>query len=507
MNEQVFKLVIALLFLAGCESKKEVSMDLKIHVPEVKIKLDPHKMEDAFSMLIVSQIHRGLLRFDSQGNIVADFAEKWTESKDKLKYRFHLRKRTFSNGKPVTSKNVQMSFARLFYLEAGIAADVDYIKGATEFQKTKDISKLGIKPISDTEIEFELSQPSALFLKHIAVVDCAILPIENFDSELDLSATGAFSGPFKLLSITENRIFNLEKWRADELDSSAPPKSVKIFTTNDDSLKLAASGETDSLDREPVSAAKTAELQKLGWGAVPSEITSETFVILNPANIPLEARRYLFSLTDANKIVELIADKSFKAAFGLIPIGFSGVLSEKDVAPLKKESQGAYKGPKVSFKLDFEASSEAEKKSAEHLQKLWSSPKIEVVLNPLSKSDKLQRMFSKKSEAVIGRKGVDYPDGFSVLTYFKGKYSANYFHVNDPKIDQAIAESLLEFNQAKRDEDYKKIQIEILKHFTNIPLFFGSQASGLWSKKVKSVPSHPMGFHTMQLETIEMRAQ
>ncbi|MBK7962383.1 MAG: hypothetical protein IPK04_15075 [Bdellovibrionales bacterium] len=82
------------------------------------------------------------------------------------------------------------------------------------------------------------------------------------------------------MSISENRIFNLEKWRADELDSSAPPKSVKIFTTNDDSLKLAASGETDSLDREPVSAMKTAELQKLGWGAVPSEITSETFVIL-----------------------------------------------------------------------------------------------------------------------------------------------------------------------------------------------------------------------------------
>lgn len=507
MKELIFKLICALLFLVGCEPKKEVSVELKIHIPEVKINLDPHKMEDAFSMLIVSQIHRGLLRFDSHGSIVADLAEKWTESKDKLKYRFQLRKRTFSNGKPITSKNVQMSFARLFYLEAGIAADVDYIKGAAEFQKTKDVSKLGVKPVSDTEIEFELSQPSALFLKHIAVVDCAILPIENFDSKLDLSATGAFSGPFRLSSITEGKVFNLEKWRPDELDSATPPQRVKIFTTTEDSLKLASAGETDSLDREPVSAAKATDLQKMGWGAVPSEITSETFVILNPTNIPLEVRRYLFALTDANKVVELIGDKSFKAAFGLIPIGFSGVLSEKEVSQLKKESQGNYSGPKVSFKLDFEASSEAEKISAEHLQRLWSSPKIEVVLNPLSKSDKLQRMFSKKSEAVIGRKGVDYPDGFSVLTYFKGKYSANYFHVNDPQIDRSIAESLMEFDQEKREQKYKKIQIQILKHFTNIPLFFGSRASGLWSKKVKSVPSHPMGFHTMQLETIEMRAQ
>lgn len=82
MKEPVFKLVLALLFFAGCESKKEVSMELKIHVPEVKINLDPHKMEDAFSMLIVSQIHRGLLRFDSQGNIVAFLTPymMWTDS-------------------------------------------------------------------------------------------------------------------------------------------------------------------------------------------------------------------------------------------------------------------------------------------------------------------------------------------------------------------------------------------------------------------------------------------
>jgi uncharacterized protein YcfL len=44
VKEPVFKLVLALLFLVGCESKKEVNMELKIHVPEVKINLDPHKM-------------------------------------------------------------------------------------------------------------------------------------------------------------------------------------------------------------------------------------------------------------------------------------------------------------------------------------------------------------------------------------------------------------------------------------------------------------------------------
>lgn len=480
---------------------------LKINVPEVKINIDPHKMEDAFSMLIVSQVHRGLLRFDSQGNIVADLAQKWTVSPDKMKYRFQLRERNFSNGQPITSKNVIASFARLFFLESGIAADIDYIKGSLEFQKTKDISKLGIKAVNDKEVEFDLSQPSALFLKHIAVVDCAILPIERFDEEIDLTAKGAYSGPFRISEIKDGKEFYLEKWRKDELDSASPPKTVKIFSTSEESLKLAADGRTDSLDREPVDNKHTEELKQKGWGAVPSEITSETFVILNPNNIPLEARRYLYSRVDSKKVVDLIGDRSFKPAFGLIPIGMSGVLSESDILGLKNESAIEFKGPKVSFTLDYEQSSEAEKKTAEYLSEVWSSPKIQVKLNPLSKKDKLSRMFSKGSEAVIGRKGVDYPDGFSVLTYFKGKYQANYFHVNDPKIDGSIAEALKEFNQDKRDDEYRKIQVAILKHYTNIPLFFGSQASGLWSNKVKSVPSHPMGFHTMQLETIEMRHQ
>jgi ABC-type oligopeptide transport system substrate-binding subunit len=116
-------------------------------------------------------------------------------------------------------------------------------------------------------------------------------------------------------------------------------------------------------------------------------------------------------------------------------------------------------------------------------------------------------MFSKKAEATIGKKGTDYPDGYSVLTYFKGKYEANYFHVDDPAIDSAISSATREFNLGKRTEIYKNIQKQILRHFTNVPLYFGSQACGLWSPTVAAVTSHPLGFHTMPFESIEMRGR
>ena len=89
--------------------------------------------------------------------------------------------------------------------------------------------------------------------------------------------------------------------------------------------------------------------------------------------------------------------------------------------------------------------------------------------------------------------------------YFKGRYDANFFFVNDPEIDAKISRSVLEFDVLKRIELYREIQRDVLKLKTVIPLVFGSEASGLWSPKVKNAPSHPMGIHTMPLETVEMQ--
>ena len=130
-----------------------------------------------------------------------------------------------------------------------------------------------------------------------------------------------------------------------------------------------------------------------------------------------------------------------------------------------------------------------------------------VKLNPLSKGEKLQRLFGKKSQAIIARKAMDYPDGFSVLGYFKGKYESNYFYVDDKAVDTALLNVIQIADPEDRANAYKDIQKKILAHNTVIPLFFGSEASGLWSRRVKSVPSHPLGIHTLPLESVEMSVE
>lgn len=507
MTAQHFKTLILSLLAAttilGCTRKKEVPLEINVHHPKVQLHLDPHRMEDAYSMMILSQLYRGLLRFNSSGDVVADLAESWSESADRKSYKFKLRSATFSNGDTINARHVQMSFARIFILGAGIGADIDYIKGAKEFSKSKNIEDLGIKIISDNEVEFQLEHPSALFLKHVAVADCAIMPFLKIE---DLSnPPSAFSGPYKIEDQSEGGI-TLKKWRKDLLESAAPPQTIHFFPTTEDAIKLAREGRTDSLDRDFVGSSDREKFESLGWGSSPTELTGETFLILNPKFLSEDLRKYLFQKIDPAEIAKKLKEPQFSAAYGLIPTGFPGELSRSDVEVLRNPTP-TYSGPKKTIQFDFDPSSEVENKIAQTIKSAWTSKKITIELNPMTKAEKLDRMFSKESQVVLGRKGIDYPDGYSVLTYFKGKYDSNYFFVDDPEIDKSIGNSVGEFDSEKRTSLYRDIQVQVLKKFTVVPLIFGSQASGLWSSKIKKVPSHPMGYHTMPFETIEMRAQ
>ncbi len=154
---------------------------LRVALPNVNFVLDPHTMEDAYSMLLVLQIHRGLLRYSPSGEVVEDIAKSWSIDSTNTHYKIKLRQTQFSDGSPILARHVVNSFARLFLKNGSFSADLSYVKGSTDFRKTKDLSKLGIKALKDDEVLFELNHPSALFLKHLATVDAAVLKLESFE--------------------------------------------------------------------------------------------------------------------------------------------------------------------------------------------------------------------------------------------------------------------------------------------------------------------------------------
>jgi oligopeptide transport system substrate-binding protein len=504
MKKVSLNLIAVLMLLSmGC-TKMNKPESILINLPSLDLTIDPHKMEDAYSMTAIIQLYRGLFRYSPEGDLKADIAESWTESADHKIFSFTLNDQSFSDGSKITSKNVVMSFARIFYLGASIGADIDYIQGAKKFKKSHEISDLGITMVNERTVQFKLENPSALFFKHLATVDCAILPILKFDVELAQDDKLVASGPYKIIRRDSGSI-QLEKWRKDRLDSEKPPQKIVLFKADPSSIEnLLDEGKTDSLDDDELTQKISEKAKAKGWAQFVTEIARERFLIMDPKRIPESTRRYLAAQVDPEEIIRKLTVSYLIPAYGLIPVGIPGALSKQEAAGYRKSLLGT-PSPKGEVSLVYGNHDELSKNLALILKEKWDKDNFRVRLQSVDRSVLLARMFKKDFEIILGGKGIDYPDGYSVLTYFKGGYEGNYFNVDNPEINLDLNRLITTFDQSEREGQYKKIQLKILNQFTVIPLFFGSASSGFWSAKVASVPSHPMGLHTLPFETIKVR--
>ena len=119
-------------------------------------------------------------------------------------------------------------------------------------------------------------------------------------------------------------------------------------------------------------------------------------------------------------------------------------------------------------------------------------------------ADYFKVVHSGDYQIMLRSKYLDYPDGMAVLTYFKSNLPINTFFAGDKFSDKLIAEAQLESSLATRNEQYRKIQLLLLKGYTVVPLVSGSTQSFLYSNKIVSIKAHPLGLHSVYLNEIEL---
>jgi len=150
-----------------------------IRIPiDVPVKdLDPTFTFYEASIELSEQLFIGLTEVlfnDSECQIVPDLSEKWTLHENGSVYRFHLRKDVFwAKGisgdriRPVTAYDVEFAIRRNISPEtdAPYAFALYILKNAEEIHsgKIKDVTKIGVKAIDDTTVEFHLKHPASYF--------------------------------------------------------------------------------------------------------------------------------------------------------------------------------------------------------------------------------------------------------------------------------------------------------------------------------------------------------
>ncbi|MBQ8791984.1 MAG: peptide ABC transporter substrate-binding protein [Ruminiclostridium sp.] len=210
-------LISGTLLLSGCEEDDGKGYIFGYNISSNPSSLDPQCATDRQSFLLIGTLFEGLLKCDSEGNIALAGAESYTVSEDKLTYNFKLHQNRYWTdvndfSEKVTAKDYVYGFQRLFAPETRAAGAEDFfcIKNSEKIAKglISDLSQLGVKAISDYELQITLDYPDSSFLMLLTTA-----PAMPCNEKYFIASQGKYGLTDK--TTPSNGAFYLKSWTYD----------------------------------------------------------------------------------------------------------------------------------------------------------------------------------------------------------------------------------------------------------------------------------------------------
>lgn len=171
--------------LSGCSHQNQtqstniINVDIGSDVPT----LDPQMSEDVSSARVLYDLFEGLVSQDQSNKPIPGLAEKWDISPDGKTYTFHLRPDLkFSDGSPITTKDVIFSFQRLADPKVGSPYNLlveNIVNGTAIISGNAKPETLGIKALDDKTIQINLVHADTSFLSICAQPQLSIVSQQN----------------------------------------------------------------------------------------------------------------------------------------------------------------------------------------------------------------------------------------------------------------------------------------------------------------------------------------
>ena len=181
--------LVAVIMLSCCScTVKGSGKSIAYPISASPSTLDPQFAKDIEAQMIINNIFEGLVRLDSEGNVVSGIAEDWDISDDELTYTFHLKDNTewfcpasiqnefgkeffehFSNI-TVTAHDFVFAFRRAVLPEtqSANAYKLFPIKNAVQVNSgAYGPSLLGVTAVDDYTLKIELEEPVEDFLERL----------------------------------------------------------------------------------------------------------------------------------------------------------------------------------------------------------------------------------------------------------------------------------------------------------------------------------------------------
>jgi oligopeptide transport system substrate-binding protein len=508
---------------SGGEAKDQT---FKVVVQQEMPSADLSLATDTISFSALNNVYEGLYRLDKDNNPEpAGAAEKATVSNDGLTYTIKLREDAkWSNGDAVTAADYVYGWQRT--VNPKTASEYAYlfspVKNADDITAGKTaVDQLGIKAVSDYELEITLTKATpyfdyllafpSFFPQNQKVVE------ENGSNYAQTSDNAVYNGPFTLTdfdgpgtdtewSYTKNDTY----WDKDNVKLSKI--DVSVVKESSTSLNLFQDGKADDVILSGELAQQMANDKS--FVSQPEATTSYLEMNQRDADSPFKnenLRKAISYAIDRDALVNSILGDGSIASTGLVPSNLTFSPSDKEdftkaagteLSYSKKQAKEYWEKAKkelgiTSLSFDILSSdTDSSKKITEYLQSAIqeSLDGVTVTLSPVPFSVRLDRSNSGDFDVVMGGWGADYADASSFLDLFVSGNSYNRGQWSNSDYDAAIkAASTTDVSDAdKRWDDMVDAEKILMDTQGVIPLYQKAEAH-LRNTKVKGVVAHGAG--------------
>ncbi|WFB10418.1 ABC transporter substrate-binding protein [Streptomyces sp. LX-29] len=451
---------------------------------------DPASGYDPGSWLLFNNVFQSLMSFPKGGSSPQpEAAEKCGfGSNDSTVYTCTLRDGLkFSNGNPLTSKDVKFSFERTLRIndENGPAVMLAGIKS--------------IETPDEKTVTFKLRTPDATFPQKIASGAGSIVDHTEYAADklrTDNKAVG--SGPYKLDSFDEDEAtFSVNgdyQGPAGEAQNSGV--TLKFFHGKQAELKSAVTDGDVDVAYRGLAMKDLAEIQNASAGSSSSEVKVVegngaevqhlVFNLKHPVAGKLGVRQAIAHLVDRGSLVRDAYNRTVEPLYSIVPAGITGhntaFYDKYGDQPNREKAKAALDSAGINGKVKLT---------------LWGTPTrygpgaltgLKLIAKQLNSSGLFEvdvrsadlEAYAKGMEK--GTYGVylvgwvpDYPDPDNFVLPFFGKENVLKNHFSSAAIDRLIPATAAQPSRTATITDFEKIQNVVAEQVPMLPLWQGKQ--------------------------------
>lgn len=423
--------------------------------------LDPHQTVAAGTREVLFNIFEGLVKPNSDGEMIPAVAERYTLSEDGTTYTFTLREGVkFHNGQTVTAEDVVYSINRCAAVPEGQEKPL-----VAAFSAVKSVEALDEKTVAVTIAQRDL--------EFISYMTAAIIPAD-YENQ-DTAPVG--TGPFRFVSRTPQQDFVMERF---EDYWGAPAWLDKVtykICENADALVMNLNGGSIDLCAH-LTSAQASQLNQ-NFQVLEGTMNLVQAIYLNNQAKPFDnqlVRQALCYAIDRQGIMDMVADGHGTAVGSSIYPAFTKYflpeLVDKYPHSVEKAkellAQAGYPDGfdmTISVPNNYQPHMDTAEVVAEQLREAG----INVTIQPVEWSTWLDTIYNgRQFQATVV--GVDAANmtARAMLERFTSDYGKNFINYNNPAYDALFQKAINAQDEAEQTDLYKQMETMLADTAANV---------------------------------------